>query len=207
MSLFFMIVLGLIMGLVFGVALEKSRVMEPGVLVGQFQFRNFIMLKMFLSATATGLVVLAVLNGVFDVPLHPKAAAWGPVVIGGLILGIGIALAGACPGTALAQIGAGYKDAWAIVGGGILGAMVYGYNIDWFKSVLDFGEAGKITFADLVPLPFWALALLAAAGLIALMVVLERLSPSAIENGRCDVPMEGADDDRLGHQVQGQPAE
>ncbi|MEP3670202.1 MAG: hypothetical protein ABJN42_26125, partial [Roseibium sp.] len=68
MSLFFMIVLGLVMGLVFGVALEKSRVMEPGVLVGQFQFRNFIMLKMFLSATATGLVVLAVLNGVFDVP-------------------------------------------------------------------------------------------------------------------------------------------
>ncbi len=206
MSLFLMIVLGLVMGVVFGVALEKSRVMEPGVLVGQFQFRNFIMLKMFLSATATGLVVLAILNGVFDVPLHPKAAAWGPVVVGGFILGVGIAIAGACPGTALAQIGAGYKDAWAIVVGGIAAAVVYGYNIDWFTSVLDFGSAGKITFADLIPLPFWVLALIAAAGLIALMAVLEKLSPTDQEAARCDVPMEtGSKADR--HSLHGHPAE
>ena len=206
MSLFFLIVLGLVMGVIFGVALEKSRVMEPGVLVGQFQFRNFIMLKMFLSATATGLVVLAVLNGVFDVPLHPKAAAWGPVIVGGFILGIGIAIAGACPGTALAQIGAGYKDAWAIVAGGIAAALVYGYNIDWFTSVLDFGSAGKITFADVIPLPFWALALIAAAGLIALMAVLEKLSPSDEEAAKCDVPMEtGSPAAR--HTLQGHPAE
>ena len=206
MSLFFLIILGLTMGLVFGVALEKSRVMEPGVLVGQFQFRNFIMLKMFLAATATGLVVLAVLNGLFDVPLHPKAAAWGPVIIGGLILGAGIALAGACPGTALAQLGAGYKDAWAIVAGGIAGAMVYGYNIDWFASVLDFGSAGKITFADLVPLPFWALALLAAGGLIAMMVALERLSPAEIEKTRCDVAMSGSGGNEM-PELRGHPAE
>ncbi|WP_417671762.1 YeeE/YedE thiosulfate transporter family protein [Roseibium sp.] len=196
MSLFFMIVLGLAMGLVFGIALEKSRVMEPGVLVGQFQFRNFIMLKMFLAATATGLVALAVLNGVFDVPLHPKAAAWGPVIVGGIILGVGIALAGACPGTALAQVGAGYKDAWAIVAGGIAGATFYGYNTGWIKGLLNWGDSGKITFADLIPLPFWGLALIAAGGLIAFMVVLEKLSPSDREKELCDVDMDGSEGGR-----------
>ena len=55
MNLVALILLGLAMGLAFGIALEKSRVMEPGVLVGQCQFRNFTMLKMFLAATVTGL--------------------------------------------------------------------------------------------------------------------------------------------------------
>ncbi|WP_417689937.1 YeeE/YedE thiosulfate transporter family protein [Roseibium sp.] len=204
MSLFFLIILGLAMGLLFGIALEKSRVMEPGVLVGQFQFRNFIMLKMFLAATATGLVLLAVLNGAFDVPLHPKAAAWGPVIIGGLILGVGIAIAGACPGTALAQVGAGYKDAWAVVAGGIAGAMFYGYNSGWIMALFDWGDAGKITFADLIPLPFWALAVVAAGGLIALMVLLEKLSPAGQENERCDVEMDAS---QGGHAPHAHPAE
>ncbi|ADZ70028.1 YeeE/YedE thiosulfate transporter family protein [Polymorphum gilvum] len=198
MTLFWMIVLGLAMGLVFGIALEKSRVMEPGVLIGQFQFRTFIMLKMFLAATTTGLVVLAVLNGGFGVPLGPKAAAWGPVIVGGLILGAGIALAGACPGTALAQIGAGYKDAWAVVAGGILGAMFYSYNMDWIHAALDWGSAGKMTFVDLIPLPFWVLALIAAALLVVLMVVLEKISPSAMEKAGVDVAMDDGSDTQAG---------
>ncbi|MEE4378191.1 MAG: hypothetical protein V2J55_11880 [Candidatus Competibacteraceae bacterium] len=56
MTVFGLIVLGLAMGLVFGLALEKTRVFEPGMMIGQFQLRNFIMLKVFLSAAATGLV-------------------------------------------------------------------------------------------------------------------------------------------------------
>jgi len=177
MSIAWLVLLGLTMGLVFGVALEKSRVMEPGVLVGQFQFRNFTMLKMFLAATITGLVALAVLNGAFGVALHPKTFALGPVLVGGLILGVGIALAGACPGTALAQAGAGYRDAWAVIAGGIGGAIVFGYFKGPIDAVLDWGSFGKITFADLLPVPFWALALGFAAVLAVVLMVLERLVP------------------------------
>ena len=57
------ILTGVLMGIVFGFALEKSRVFEPGIIVGQMQLRNFIMLKIFLTAVATGAVVLAVLAG------------------------------------------------------------------------------------------------------------------------------------------------
>ena len=111
MSLTVAIATGLVMGIVFGFALETSVVFEPGVIVGQMQMRNFIMLKVFLTAVATGAVVLAALNGFGIVKLAPKAAMYYADVIGGLILGAGIALAGACPGTTLAQIGAGYRDA------------------------------------------------------------------------------------------------
>jgi hypothetical protein len=44
------ILTGLMMGVVFGIALEKSRVFELGMIVGQMQLRNFIMLKIFLTA-------------------------------------------------------------------------------------------------------------------------------------------------------------
>lgn len=188
METLFLVILGLTMGLVFGIALEKSRVMEPGVLVGQFQFRNFTMLKMFLAATATGLVVLAVMNGAFGVPLHPKAFAIGPVIIGGILLGIGIVIAGACPGTALAQIGAGYRDAWAVVAGGIAGAMFYGYNEGWIGDLVAMGDLGKVTFADYLALPFWALALIVAAILVAMMIGLERLTSWRTDLDKADVP-------------------
>ena len=109
---------GLLMGIVFGFALEKSRVFEPGIIVGQMQLRNWIMLKVFLTAVATGAVVLAVLHGFGFVKLQPKAALYAADIVGGLILGAGIALAGACPGTTLAQIGVGYRDAiFTLLGG------------------------------------------------------------------------------------------
>lgn len=47
------------------------------------------MLKVFLSAVATGAVVLAVLNGIGFVELQPKAALYAADIIGGLIPGIG----------------------------------------------------------------------------------------------------------------------
>jgi hypothetical protein len=38
------IVVGIVMGLIFGFALEKSRVFEPRMMVGLFQLRHFIVL-------------------------------------------------------------------------------------------------------------------------------------------------------------------
>lgn len=123
MSLTLAITVGVAMGIVFGFALEKSRVFEPGIIVGQMQMQNFIMLKVFLSAVATGEIVLAVLNGFGYVKLQPKAALYAADIVGGLLLGAGITLAGACPGTTLAQIGAGYRDALFTLVGGLVGAI------------------------------------------------------------------------------------
>lgn len=170
------ILLGLATGIVFGFVLEKARVFEPGVIVGQMQLRSFIMLKMFLTAVITGLVVLAVMHGVFGVALHMKPLVWQADIIGGLILGAGIALAGACPGTALAQLGAGYRDAIFVVLGGIAGAVFYGYFDTRITAF--FAEKGaKLSFSQLAGLPFWMVALGLAVVLAVFLVVLERMTP------------------------------
>lgn len=184
MSLLEAVLIGLAMGVVFGVALEKSRVFEPGMIVGQMQLRNFTMLKVFLTAVATGAVVLAVLHGSGLVKLYPKPALYGADVIGGLLLGAGIALAGACPGTVLAQVGVGYRDALFTLLGGIAGAIAFSYAEPALKPRLLSGGPGKITFADLTAIPYWVLALGLAALIIVVLVGLEKWHPWRDEMGR-----------------------
>jgi hypothetical protein len=183
MSLTFAVVVGLLMGVVFGFALEKSRVFEPGVIVGQMQLRNFIMLKVFLTAVATGAVVLAILNGFGFVKLSPKAALYAADVIGGLLLGVGIALAGACPGTTLAQVGVGYRDALFTLVGGLAGAVAYSYAQPWLATTFLASGHGKITFADVFGIPYWVGALVLAAMLAIALVALERWRPWRDEIG------------------------
>ncbi len=184
MSLTAAVTIGVLMGIVFGFALEKSRVFEPGIIVGQMQLRNFIMLKVFLTAVATGAVVLAVLNGAGLVKLQPKAALYAADIVGGLILGVGIALAGACPGTTLAQIGAGYRDALFILAGGLCGATAYAYlEPTLSKTFLGSGQ-GRLIFTDLIGMPYWAGALILAAVLVVVLVALERWRPWRSEMGR-----------------------
>jgi hypothetical protein len=184
MSLTIAILTGLLMGIVFGFALEKSRVFEPGIIVGQMQLRNFIMLKVFLTAVATGAVVLAVLNGFGWVKLQPKAALYAADIVGGLVLGVGIALAGACPGTTLAQVGVGYRDALFTLAGGLAGAVAFSYAQPALsKSFLGSG-GGKIIFTDLIGVPYWVGAVSLAVALAVVLVVLERARPWRRELGR-----------------------
>ena len=183
MSVTLAIVVGIAMGIVFGFALEKSRVFEPGIIVGQMQLRNFIMLKVFLTAVATGAVVLAVLNGFGYVKLQPKAAAYAADVVGGLLLGAGISLSGACPGTTLAQIGAGYRDALFTLVGGLLGAVTYSYAQPALANTF-LGQSGpKLIFSDLVGVPYWIAALVLAAVIVVILVGLEMWSPWRNELG------------------------
>jgi uncharacterized protein len=167
------ILTGLVMGIVFGFALEKSRVFEPGMIVGQMQLRNFIMLKVFLTAVATGAVVLAALHGFGLIKLQPKAALYAADVVGGLLLGAGIALAGACPGTTLAQIGVGYRDAIFTLAGGLCGAVAFSYAQPWLDKSL-IGTGPKLIFTDLAGIPYWQGALGLAAVLIIALILMER---------------------------------
>ena len=184
MTVTFAVLIGLAMGIVFGFALEKSRVFEPGVIVGQMQLSNFIMLKVFLTAVATGAVVLAVMHGFGYVKLAPKAALYSADILGGLILGAGIALAGACPGTVLAQIGAGYRDAIFTVAGGLVGAVAYSYAEPALSKTFLGAGGGKLVLSDLIGIPYWTGALALAAICAVVLVVLERAFPSDYELGR-----------------------
>jgi uncharacterized protein len=183
MSLTLAITVGVVMGIVFGFALEKSRVFEPGIIVCQMQMQNFIMLKVFLSAVATGAIILAVLNGFGYVKLQPKAALYAADIVGGLLLGAGITLAGACPGTTFAQIGAGYRDALFTLVGGLVGTITYSYAEPVLSKTFLAQGSGKIIFTDLFGIPYWTGALALAGAIIVILFVLEAWRPWRGEMG------------------------
>ena len=197
------ILIGLATGVVFGFALEKSRVFEPGVILGQMQLRSFLMLKIFLAAVITGLAVLAVMNGMFGIKLSLKPLLLRADIVGGLILGAGIALAGACPGTTLAQAGAGYRDALFVLAGGIAGAVAYGYLDAPIVKLLD-EKGDKVGFDKLLGLPFWVTAIGLAAILALVLVALERWQPWRSEIGAdADglMPQSKESDEKLRHAI------
>ncbi|WP_170979310.1 YeeE/YedE thiosulfate transporter family protein [Roseomonas sp. HF4] len=184
MSVITAILLGLAMGAAFGFLLEKARVFEPAVILGQFQLRSFLMLRVFLAGVAAGLVVLAVMTGFGWAKLAPKALLPMADIAGGLALGVGIALAGACPGTVLAQIGSGYKDAWFTLAGGILGATAFTYAEPTLRPALQMAGQGRLTLDVVTGVPFWMLGLGFAAVLVVALVAMERWRPWREEIGQ-----------------------
>lgn len=172
------LVLGLGMGIAFGFILEKSRVFEPEMIIGQFQFRKFIMLKVFLSAIVTGLFIYSCFFSLGFERLNWKVTIYAADIIGGLLLGIGIAMAGSCPGTLFAQIGAGYKDSLVTFLGALLGAITFLKLLPWLKQVLLNGiPSQKLTLDGLLNMSFGVTACLLALVFILILYGLERYKP------------------------------
>lgn len=163
-------VFAILSGLVFGVALVKSGVHRADVLRGQFVFDNWIMMLVFLSATATSSILMNAmyeLDATKDLAMqsggkkHLKSGAMGlaSVSSGAFLLGCGMSIAGACPGTSYAQLGGGAYGTLATIAGGILGAYVFGWSYD--SLMLPFMQMWSIqnrSLPDMLGMPRWVLA-------------------------------------------------
>ncbi|XP_076442413.1 uncharacterized protein LOC143281215 [Babylonia areolata] len=123
-------------GIIFGFALEKGRVFEPQVIIDQMLFTRFVMLKMFLSASATSMFVFSSLSMLpathqhFARAMREFTSGFGnkgvvSSLVGGSILGIGMTLSGACPGMIMVQVGTGTQNAVITLLGGLCGVVVY----------------------------------------------------------------------------------
>ena len=75
-----------------------------------------------LSAILVGMVGIYALRAVGLVKLHVKPTRYAANVIGGLIFGVGFALAAYCPGTGAAALGQGNLDAIAVMLGMVVGS-------------------------------------------------------------------------------------
>ena len=196
MTILIALLSGLVFGVAFGFLLEKSRVFEPGVVVAQMQLRNFILIKVWFSAIVTILIVVTLLRELGIVTLHPKPVLLIGDLVGGLLIGTGMTLAGGCPAMIMAQIGAGYRDAWFVVLGGLAGLAAY-LTLELLLRPLPADGPGPLTLAGLSGTPFPALAVAVGVGLFACVIALERLRP-----WRLDL---GAQDDGIHHDRPGSP--
>jgi uncharacterized membrane protein YedE/YeeE len=124
---------GLMIGICIGFTFEKGKIFLPAVIKSQMVLKDFSMMKMFLAGTAAGMFAVALLLQVRLQNRVPVKLAlgfqvmrgYGANVVGGLIMGLGINISGACPGTMLAQIGSGVPYAGFTVAGALCGAIAF----------------------------------------------------------------------------------
>lgn len=160
--------LGALTGLIFGFLLQKAHLTRANVIIGQFLLRDFTVLKvMFTAMVVGGVGIYAMLQLGMIEALHVKGTVLLANAVGGVIFGVGMALFGYCPGTGVAAIGDGSRDAIPGVLGMLVGAAVYAEMHGWLSSTIgavgDFGKATLVTATDLSP--WWFLVLMAAAAL------------------------------------------
>ena len=146
------IILHLLLGVVFGVALNKAGLTKYHKIVNQFRLNDMAVLKFMLTALVVAMLGLYPLHalGVINFPTVPATYVVGNLV-GGLIFGVGMALAGFCPGTCVAGAGEGKVD-YLVPGilGFLIGAVIYGLTYDKvFPKISAIANYGNVTLPEL----------------------------------------------------------
>jgi uncharacterized protein len=141
--------LGCLTGMIFGLLLQKGRVAKFHVIVNQFRFRDWTVVKVMGTAVIVGAIGIYALLPTDAVSLHIKPLVWLGLVAGGVCFGVGMAIFGYCPGTGVAACGEGRRDAMVGVLGMLLGAALYVVFYPQLSGLLkSWGDAGKITLPE-----------------------------------------------------------
>jgi hypothetical protein len=168
--------LGFVAGILFGILLQKGGATRYDVIIGQLLLTDFTVIKIMLSAIVTGMVGVHFLKSIGLAQLHPKPGSLGISVVGALIFGVGFATLGYCPGTISGAVGQGSLDALfggvigILIGAGLLAALYPKLQ----GTIMKRGDFGDLTLPRLLRVNHWVVVIPVAAGLIALLVWMER---------------------------------
>ncbi len=169
------LILGLVTGVLFGALLQQGRVLRFEKQVGAMLLKDMTILKFMLSAIIVGMVGIHLLVDMGLIKMSIKGTFVAANLVGGLLFGIGWAVAGYCPGTSVGAIGEGRWHAiWAVLGM-LAGAAVYAEAYPLIKdSLLTWGDFGKITLASATGINHWVWIVLLSAVFVALFAWFEK---------------------------------
>ena len=128
--------LGLLTGVGFGFLLQRGRVLRFGKQVGAMLFQDMTIFKFMLSAIIVGMFGILVLSEQGLITLSHKPMNMGAIIVGGALFGIGWAIMGFCPGTAVGAVGEGRWHAIFGIIGMLIGAAVYAQLYPFFKTTV-----------------------------------------------------------------------
>ena len=122
------LLIGFIIGVGFGFALEQAGFSSSRKLAGMFYGYDTTVLKVFFTAALVALVGSQFLSffGLLDLSLvFVNPYYIGATLIGGVIMGAGFIMGGFCPGTGICALSIGKIDAFVFLFGGLVGAFLF----------------------------------------------------------------------------------
>lgn len=173
------LLLGLLTGFLFGFFLQKGRVSDRRVIVGQFLLRDFTVMKVMMTAILVGGIGVYAMLAAGWVQLSVKPAHLLSIVAGALIFGPAMVFLGYCPGTAVAAAGEGKRDAWWGVLGMTVGAAVYAeFDVACTRTLRAPVDLGNVTLPQVTGVPAAAWFALLAVFAVVFFRWLERRAES-----------------------------
>lgn len=157
---------GLLIGIGMGALIQRAGASSPAMIARSLRLENLTIIKFMALTIAVGAV--ATYGLALFIPMHfdIKPLYLAGVLAGGLIFGVGFAVAGYCPGTCVVGAAEGRRDALFALVGGIVGAFAYTLVYPLITTaILSRGDFGKVTLATALGIP-------GLVGALALAVVL-----------------------------------
>ncbi len=123
----------LLIGILFGIIMFKSEAASWFRIYEMFHFQSFHMYGIMGSALGLGIIVVQSIKK-FNIKsfygekieFEPKEKGFKRYMFGGILFGLGWALAGACPGPIYTLIGVGYLSMIVVLVSAIFGTFLYG---------------------------------------------------------------------------------
>lgn len=175
------LVVAVVIGFAFGFVLERAGFGRAPKLAAQFYLHDMTVFKVMFGAIITAMVGLMVAHaaGVADLRVVASSAAsstylW-PMLVGGLLLGVGFIVAGYCPGTSAVSAASGNVDGMLTFGGVVLGTIVFNEVYPLIEQFNASGDRGQLFLYDVLGLPAPVLAALVVAMALAMFVGAEKV--------------------------------
>jgi len=159
-------VIALVIGVSFGFWLERAGFGNSRKLALQFYFEDMTVLKVMFTAIVVamiGLMYLTLFGWIDITKVYMNPTFIGAQALGGIILGIGFAIGGYCPGTAVVGASTGRIDAFVYIAGALFGMFVFGEVFPFIESLYYSGKMGNETLPHFFGLP---------TGLIGILVII-----------------------------------
>lgn len=142
---------GLVVGILFGFALQRGRFCMNSAFRDILLLKEYTLLKAVIVAIIVSMLGFHLMASFGIIQLNPKPLSWGANIVGGFIFGIGMVLAGGCASGTTYRVGEGMVGSFVALLGFMMSAVITGSGaLSGVKSYLE--TTTKITITDPGPL-------------------------------------------------------
>jgi uncharacterized membrane protein YedE/YeeE len=142
---------GLVVGILFGFALQRGRFCMNSAFRDILLLKEYTLLKAVIVALIVSMLGFHLMASFGIIQLNPKPLSWGANIVGGFIFGIGMVLAGGCASGTTYRVGEGMVGSLVALLGYMMSAVITGSGaLSGVKSYLE--TTTKITITDPGPL-------------------------------------------------------